>query len=802
MPLTFHTESGLAPSWLYFCPTPGRHFLSVIAKRTFQIDTDGGLTPIGEDDQPPAIGDLFRDDEPTAPLLYPSDIVPFKAKADLTLTGAAYAPAGSPCKVLDVEFGLESAPRRLRIVGDRVRGVDALGRPTATEPMPFASMPLAYDRAYGGPGFHQNPAGCGFVPGGMDPAAVQGLPLPNLLDPAHDHAGAFDQPSVVGFGPLNPHWSGRRAFLGTYEADYAETLWPCFAADFDWEYFNAAPEAQRFPKPLAGDEVVVARNLNADNPAMRIVLPAWRSRAFALVSSQPDEAPTLSEVGLALDTVHVDLDAMLLSLVWRGHFEVSSSRYPEVQRIYLAREDLAADPLSAQTYRDRLAAIIEAENPPPPPPMPPSPEEEDSTLASKVEESDDADLRAEMDEMLAALKSQLHPDAVPPEVYRELIDERDLDRFADRLRAALPDRSEEFKAAEQAAREKLKADFIAQGLDPSILDLEDEPDVQEDATAEATDDSGWTRERVYAAHRSGEALDGLDLSGLDLSNLPLDGASMKQSILSRCRLTQSSLVGADLTGAYLDGAELIETDFSSATLEGADLSTVRADRAAFRSATLAGADLSEAILASCSFAGADLTGCLLVGADLRMADFTGATAKSATFAGALLEAARFVRCNLAEASIEQCQGGQADFSGADCERVRAAECRLPGAKFTEVSGNYASFPNSQLDGADFSFADLVRADLSGCSLVRASLDAVDFTTGMATDADLRGTRIRSAKLFMATFERARLVGADLRGACLFRAELLDAEIDGVNWLNADLGGTRIDGRVDTTREQP
>ncbi len=76
------------------------------------------------------------------------------------------------------------------MIGDRPR--EAPG-----SPRPFASMPIVYERAFGGPAVEDNPVGTGAVPGSA---------LPNVVDPQNPHRPA-------GFGPIARHWGPRRRLL-------------------------------------------------------------------------------------------------------------------------------------------------------------------------------------------------------------------------------------------------------------------------------------------------------------------------------------------------------------------------------------------------------------------------------------------------------------------------------------------------------------------------------------------------------------------------------------------------------------
>ena len=87
---------------------------------------------------------------------------------------------------------------------------------------------------YGGTGYKKNPIGKGRD---KDESGVTWWP--NVVDPN------LGDREPAGFGPINRAWSQRADKLGSYGGDYMEKRWPWFPEDFDWGYFNAAPEDRR-----------------------------------------------------------------------------------------------------------------------------------------------------------------------------------------------------------------------------------------------------------------------------------------------------------------------------------------------------------------------------------------------------------------------------------------------------------------------------------------------------------------------------------------------------------------------------
>src|SRR5204862_3276586 len=101
-------------------------------------------------------------------------------------------------------------------------------------PLPFTSMPLCWERAYGGkaPGSTafepRNPIGRGF---GETRQQLHDQRLPNVEDPAAPIRRWRDRPVPAGFGALAGHWSPRRERAGTYDEAWRRQKLPLFPDD-------------------------------------------------------------------------------------------------------------------------------------------------------------------------------------------------------------------------------------------------------------------------------------------------------------------------------------------------------------------------------------------------------------------------------------------------------------------------------------------------------------------------------------------------------------------------------------------
>jgi hypothetical protein len=309
--------------------TPARDVLTVIAKATCDLSAEGPAVPRAAADPP--TGEAQAGPPPRC--VYPSDLVPYKVRADVVLVGHAFAKDGSATS-MDVVFRFGSEgngfERRVTVFGDRRWEKSKFGlEPSAPEP--FARMAIAFDRAFGGPRFALNPAGIGH----HDPMHRGPVLLPNLEDPEQVLRNPRQMPAPAVFAPIPIAWKDRWAI--------ARVSGLCLAEEaIDWARFQAAPASQQLAF-LRGDEPFTLVGLSARHPTLAGALPGLRARAFATRKQAGGEAPGLDEIALRLDTVVFDVDAMKLDLVWRGALPVADEQKPDVAGIYLLADKLGAE---------------------------------------------------------------------------------------------------------------------------------------------------------------------------------------------------------------------------------------------------------------------------------------------------------------------------------------------------------------------------------------------------------------------------------------------------------------------------
>lgn len=260
----------------------------VVLKATFDI-LPNGSTRRAKKQVPVLRTPMYQGKFADSSLLYEADLRGNKVATDVLLNGNAWAPKGQEIDQVDVRIHVGRIDKRLRIFGDRKWEKGMSGEPSISDAKPFVSMPITYERAFGGwdkssrdPSRHRlesrNPLGTGFS---ISKKNCHGLPLPNVEDPKQLIKSWRDHPSPVGFGAIDSAWSPRRELAGTYDEAWQETRMPLWAEDFDQRYNNCAPEDQQLDGFLRGGESVSLFNLcQAGHLAFRLprIYPFFRTR--------------------------------------------------------------------------------------------------------------------------------------------------------------------------------------------------------------------------------------------------------------------------------------------------------------------------------------------------------------------------------------------------------------------------------------------------------------------------------------------------------------------------------------------
>jgi hypothetical protein len=282
-----------------------------MVKGTFDLAPDG-TTPASAEQVPVFIAPVYRGAEGESSLLYEQDLSAAKPHTDIYLNATAHAPHGYPTREMTVGLGTPAGTKTLLVKGDRRWERNRYGEIAATETTPFTTMPLIYERAYGGydrqdpdPLNHRldprNPVGTGLFTHDLhrDGKLLPNIaPLESALEP-------------VGFGALCSYWQPRLSFQGTYDQRWMDTKKPLLPDDFDPRWLQCAPLDQQVRPHLRGGEPFALLGMTPSG-TLRFSLP---KHYFAFSTHVRRK---VLEHRAQLDTVVIEPDHPRVILTWRS----------------------------------------------------------------------------------------------------------------------------------------------------------------------------------------------------------------------------------------------------------------------------------------------------------------------------------------------------------------------------------------------------------------------------------------------------------------------------------------------------
>jgi hypothetical protein len=318
----------------------GRELLVVVIKGTFVIPEESGATlRLSEEQIPLVTSDVFYGEPGLSAPKYEVDFAPSKLRCDVLLNGSAYAPNGRRAESVTVGMRVGRCSKSFRVLGDRTwsaKGVSA----RLSDPRPFEMQPFSYGTAFGGvdgrladPGRHaaflRNPAGRGFVKH-SPPQALDGEPAPNteeldraIANPASDYA-------PMSFGSVGRQWEPRFRFAGTYDQEWLRDVFPFLPANFDIQYYQAAPSEQQIAIPIEEQSVSLI-NLTPSGQC-DFLLPHFEAPVHIFPKEGDQEDLTAK-----LDTVMIEPDDRRVTMTWRVARPLSKNMF-EIAQVLVGRK--------------------------------------------------------------------------------------------------------------------------------------------------------------------------------------------------------------------------------------------------------------------------------------------------------------------------------------------------------------------------------------------------------------------------------------------------------------------------------
>lgn len=311
---------------------------------------DHGVPVLAEKADPLVWADEYRGEPGASSLKRAGEGAMFKPAAEFFVEGRAY-PASRGDTHVDVSVRVGAHGKALRVMGERRWVADPAehlpGEPAKLQPgetQPLEATPIIYELAFGGadpqPGrsdaasegsahvTHRadNPVGMGYC-GLDDPQHLMDTPLPAIESPEAPLLAPAADGHVLGLGPIAPHWQPRVARAGTYDEAWQRDRMPLLPRDFDPRYYLAAPDDQVLDGYLQGGERVVIEGMTQAGQ-LEFELPKFQPVARVCLAGE-----TVA-LELRCDTMHIDTEAMKLTLLWRAKLCVQS-RVQDIEWIEL-----------------------------------------------------------------------------------------------------------------------------------------------------------------------------------------------------------------------------------------------------------------------------------------------------------------------------------------------------------------------------------------------------------------------------------------------------------------------------------
>lgn len=772
--------------------------VAVCVRGVFELAPGKPLTAIEDPiEQGFMSGELFavEDIDQRGALTYPGDFADWKPFAEVLVKGTAYPPGGEDV-ACTVGVGFGSWEKTLRVTGPRTYVPGAIFGGELSEPRPFKQMPITWANAYGGPGFPENPVGRGFE--GPEMGTIE-YPTEPLTKPGVKGL----QPA--GFGPISPNWPQRAGKRGkNYGKKWRKTRYPFVSTDFDWTYFNTAPDDQRLEQDPVGDELIRFHNMHPEHPTWTAQLPGLRIRALV----KTDEG-LVHDLKMRLDTIYADLDAGRLYLTWRGHAPVREIDLADVAVVLIASEELATEPLSTAHYQ-KLLEDFESDPVGLEGAFPPGFLE----VAQAIEAAELADLNGTPKPDLLALAKNL-PAGCPFPPWFLTSAAGDPDPLG--IKAKLP--------ASFFSDDPLKPILIEKGVPEALADEAQRDAFMAELQSAKPDDPAGALESlkvvagVLPPDQQAGFLETLEKAKEGAGKNPPPPPPTDPPLPAAEQLEALQAKAAEGTPEGMEPPSIPSLDDIVAEilapLEDIELPEVPDPAAIDAELAAKAAELTEEE-AALRARGVDnpLLGLFALGHRLIaklprpadcMPDLTplieglgnakGALAAQGVGALALAPLTGLIArvTALKEAVPLPEKPPQRDYAYAKLSGRDFSGQSLVGKSFACAELKRANFSGADLSGADLSEAVLTGADLRGATLKGAKLGRANLVRAALGGADLSGASLAGADATQANFQGANLAGVDALGATLSKASLVGASLVGASLIDADFGEADFSG---------
>lgn len=287
----------------------GVHHWIVVIKATFDI-VNNGIPKLAKEQLKPLYAPEYHGRDGESSLRFDTDLGAMKPGTDIVLNGTAYPNNRSQTNAVVVTAKIGNMSKSLLVHGDRV-WERSIGGITPSRAEPFKSMPITYERAFGGYDNHRldsrNPVGTGFC---SSTSELIGASAPNIEYPNQK----LGKGPPAGFGAIASHWSPRLELQGTYDEKWMKERSPLLPLDYNPQSLFCSPVDQRVQGYLRGGEVIELVHLSSHG-ILRFALPVVELTCETFFGHESYVKPA------QLVTVVMEPDDLRLVMVWSMDLE-------------------------------------------------------------------------------------------------------------------------------------------------------------------------------------------------------------------------------------------------------------------------------------------------------------------------------------------------------------------------------------------------------------------------------------------------------------------------------------------------
>ena len=646
-----------------------------------------------------------------------------KARNEVLIFGKVHAPGKQPVSYLEASFSVGQLRKKIRAIGNRVWQKKFL-RKRATKPAPFVSLPMQWERAWGGPHDPINLNGTGLMTEGKNGSI--NISLPNFEYVDQNSRFRIKKQEAVGFGPLDISSPCRKIFAGTYDENYFKNQFPDLPDDLSFDLYNRAQNDQQVDANWIGDEEFSLENLHNELPLLKGNLPGLRTRCFL------DDTYRFSEIPLKLETIAFLPESDLGVLIFRGELE-TNDRYPKnkIENLLLSYEHILDDPreigyyehaLKNRTnYETALGCIMRDSD------LSPKKSAE-ALLHEKYARSDEADrINKSLLDDWESYKQEMRkknnisiPDDVSPSLVNpeSVIAPAALTSAGADFTPLLEESNKSLQAAAAYLDEPIKEKLASV---PSFESKNfDEVEFVNEAVNQARDRSSASDNLRNIKNQYEEALTSVStVTPLpDLSSNANFPDPISEEKLSELRKNELLAKGLAITPSQ---DSRLRSKFAGKALRSVMTELIENNE------NLTNRDFSGADLSDIDFSGKDLRGCIFQGARIENSIFKKANLSEASLTGAQVSFSDFSGANLENANLSSVAGSSVSFESADLCGAYLMQVNLEASTFNNckikcVNANEAAIKESSFIGSKILDSSFLESDLRGCDFTDCQVE--------------------------------------------------------------------------------